>query len=255
MEFCDFLTKIRFSSTNVRYHKIVEIDDLMYVSNDILTKLNDKILQQPNLRNLKYLDARGIYDTYNTDINAYDFYSNISQEGINGLNLIHLNTSNNKKINNVSHMKNLKILNANGLYCGIDQFGIHGLDLTTLCVDSNHEINDVGFMKNLRILHVNYNNNIDQNNIKDLNLEELSMNYNFKINDVSHMTNLKRLYVVGKVIHHFIDYNSDSITTWLHIDTDEIVMLQINGERLTDIDFTREFIGDEDQAGFVCTFN
>jgi hypothetical protein len=43
-------------------------------------------------------------------------------QGIDGLDLIELNVADNKKITNVSFMKNLKILNARSM-CGIDQNG------------------------------------------------------------------------------------------------------------------------------------
>ena len=57
----------------------------------------------------------------------------------------------NKKITNVSFMKNLKILDAS-IRCGIGQDGIMGLDLIELNASSNNKITDVSFMKNLKVL-------------------------------------------------------------------------------------------------------
>jgi hypothetical protein len=60
------------------------------------------------MKRLKILDAN--YDC------------NIDQNNICGLNLVNLNVDDNKKITNVSFMKSLKILNAQGV-CGIDHNG------------------------------------------------------------------------------------------------------------------------------------
>jgi hypothetical protein len=84
-------------------------------------------------------------------------------QGIYGLNLVELRVNNDKKLFNVSFMKNLKILHANGSDCGINQNGINGLNLVELRINYNSKIFDVSFMKKLKILDAGCNHNIDQN--------------------------------------------------------------------------------------------
>ena len=91
------------------------------------------------MTNLKELDA--------------SWNSGIDQMGIQGLDLIKLNTWNNLKIRDVSWMFNLKELNA-AADSGIDQIGIKGLNLIKLFVRSNKKIKDVSWMKNLKQLDV-----------------------------------------------------------------------------------------------------
>lgn len=79
--------------------------------------VTDDILLQKKFRNLSKLN-------YSRKINySYTRYHNISQKSINNLNLIKLYVSDIKTINNVSHMNNLKVLNAGGK-CAINQNSI-----------------------------------------------------------------------------------------------------------------------------------
>ena len=63
-----------------------------------------------------------------------------------------LNAKNNLKIKNVSFMKSLKVLHAQG-NCGIDQEGINQLDLVELYTANNGKIKNVSFMKSLKVYH------------------------------------------------------------------------------------------------------
>jgi len=110
--------------------------------------------------------------------------------------LVQLNVRDNKNVNNISFLSNLKKLNARYL-CGIDQKGIQGLDLIELYVDKNDRITDVSFMKNLKKLYAYDSCGIDQQGINGLNLIELVVNNNDRITDVSFMSNLKKLYARG----------------------------------------------------------
>ena len=107
-----------------------------------------------------------------------------------------LNASYNSSIHDVSHMKNLKILYAEG-NSGIDQKGIQNLDLVELSALYNPKIKDVSHMNNLKILYAYGNSGIDQKGIQKLDLIELNASNNPSIKDVSHMKNLKILYAEG----------------------------------------------------------
>ena len=122
-------------------------------------------------------------------------------KGIIDLNLYELCAVDNKYITDVSFMKNLRKLNANGLFCGIDQNGIAGLDLTELNISDNTNITDISFMKNLHTLRVSKSLarlcEINQAGITGLNLWALSASNNPKIVDVSFMNNLHVLLAIG----------------------------------------------------------
>jgi hypothetical protein len=105
-------------------------------------------------------------------------------QGIDGLDLIELYAGNNKKITNVSFMKNLKKLYASS-NCGIDQHGINGLDLIELSASNNNKITNVSFMKNLKKLYADSNCGINQHGIDGLNLIKLYASNNNKITNVS----------------------------------------------------------------------
>ena len=101
-------------------------------------------------------------------------YLKVLTDDIIGLNIFKYVTKlkcNNKKITNVSFMKNLKKLYARD-NCDIDQNGINGLNLVELDARDNDKIINVSFMKNLKKLNTWGNCGIDQNGIKGLDLVE-----------------------------------------------------------------------------------
>jgi hypothetical protein len=106
-----------------------------------------------------------------------------------------LNACGNSKINNVNHMKKLKILYCSK-NCGINQEGINELtNLEYLEASDNSKINNVNHMKKLKILNCSNNCGINQDGINKLTtLEYLDANNNSKINNVNHMKKLKVLF-------------------------------------------------------------
>lgn len=110
---------------NVRYLNALTTEILKYPIFEHVTKLNAanniKITNVSFLKSLKILNAIGD--------------CGISQDSINGLNLIELNASYNIIIQNVSFMKSLKILDARS--SRINQDGITGLDLIELDASNN----------------------------------------------------------------------------------------------------------------------
>ena len=77
----------------------------------------------------------------------------------------YLNAENNKKIKDISWMKNLKELYA-GVDSEIDQMGIEELNLIKLKVNNNSKIKNVSWMKNLKELYADGTCGIDQSLIK-----------------------------------------------------------------------------------------
>ncbi len=73
-----------------------------------------------------------------------------------------------KKFTDISFMRNLKILYAEGRYRN-NTIRSNGLDLTELHADYNSTIVNVSFMRNLKILHVWKNCGISQLGINGLN--------------------------------------------------------------------------------------
>ena len=210
---CDFLSKIRLSSINIYFHKMVMIDDLMNIPEQIIYNINDDVLQQSKYNFLKKLNANnqvtqtGIsrfnlteLDAYNNKnindlsfmknlkkLNASGFSWSIHQNVINGLDLVKLIVCDNEHIRNVSFMKNLKYLNAGGRHCVLGQKGIRGLDLHYLYAGDNYGIYDVTFMKNLTVLDVGCYTSIcgiDQEGINGLNLKKLHAFGNRSIHNV-----------------------------------------------------------------------
>lgn len=97
-------------------------------------------------------------------------------------------------IQNVNHMKNLKVLVCDG-YSNIDQNGIKKLKcLRELLCNDNHNITNVNHMSNLKILHCEDTCGIDQDGINKLyKLKKLYCMSNTKINNVNHITKLRKL--------------------------------------------------------------
>ena len=120
----------------------------------------------------------------------------IKQKDIVALDLTELIINNNKNINNVSNMINLKVLSIEG-ECGVGQNGILGLDLVSLKASDNREIRNVSFMKNLKILDASQHCGISQKGITGLDLNELNISQNRYINDITFMKNLKILYALN----------------------------------------------------------
>lgn len=118
----------------------------------------------------------------------------IGQKDMPNLDLVGLYVCDNPNINDVSHLKNLQVLDASST-CGIDQRGIDGLDLTKLYARNNKFIVNVSYMKNLLVLSASGMCGIDQNGIQGLNLIKLYANGNSRIYNVSAMQTLKKLYV------------------------------------------------------------
>ena len=92
-----------------------------------------------------------------------------------------------ERINDVTHMRNLKVLHA-CYNCAIDQKGITGLNLIKFICNGNGKFYDVSFMRNLKILNA-LKTKIDQNGIRGLDLIEFEYDKD-KITDVSFMKNL-----------------------------------------------------------------
>src|SRR4051812_22986945 len=120
-------SKIRLLKTCHLTYDIFQITHLYYADIKILRQLNDTILKLKIFQHISELDA-----SYNREFKNLSFLKNlkklravgncgITQDCINGLNLVELIASYNCGIINVSFMTNLKKLNANGNYCGIDQ--------------------------------------------------------------------------------------------------------------------------------------
>lgn len=91
---CDFLSKIKLSRINRYFNENTQIHDLIMKSHIYHHNFTDEILQQIKFRNLKILYACNIF----------------TQKGISKLNLLELRVYNNKKIKDVTFMKNLKVL-------------------------------------------------------------------------------------------------------------------------------------------------
>lgn len=110
----------------------------------------------------------------------------IDQNGINYISLIKLNTSSNKKITDINHMKDsLRILFCMYNNCGIDQNGIKELQLCEPYASNNKKINSVNHMKkSLKILYCEYDCGITKMRISDVKLDMLEYYCNNKI-DIS----------------------------------------------------------------------
>ena len=144
----DFLSQIRFRQISKLHYSNLHIIDLYHIHYKYLELLNDEIL-----KNYPYIEF----------LNAFD----------------------NRKIKNIDHMKNLKILNCSHL-CGISDENIKGLDLTKLYTDFNPKIKNIGHMKNLKVLYCGGNCGIADEDIKDLDLRELYCSRNPKIKNMSY---------------------------------------------------------------------
>ena len=96
----------------------------------------------------------------------------VSQELIEGLDLIELNICQNSKITNIMHLTRLEILE------------------TSYCI-----VNIPQSVKKLSACGTD--NSVTQESIKNLNLTEFYVSYNPNINDLRHMTNLKVLSACG----------------------------------------------------------
>jgi len=156
--FCDFRSQLSLVTTCTYYRNNLHIIDLLNIDKKYLKKLTQEILR-------------------------YSIFEKV----------IYLNASNNFKITNVSHMKSLQILHAEG-DCGINQQEIKGLNLIKLDASYNSKITNVSHMESLQILHACGGNcGINQQGIEGLNLLELYARKNPKITDVSQMKYLQIL--------------------------------------------------------------
>jgi hypothetical protein len=162
LNFCDFKIQVYLTSTNNFLRNNLKITNLYNIEKKYLRLLTDEILNQKIFNQVEALDA------------AY-----------------------NKKITNVSMVRSLKKLNAEG-NCGIDQNGINGLDLVKLKASYNKKITNVSMISSLKILHACGNCGIDQNGINGLDLVELDASHNKKITNVSTMRSLKILKAYGE---------------------------------------------------------
>lgn len=176
----EYYTGLFIYSISLKYKGYDEYKYSYHLTNDIL--------RQQKFSRIRILDL-----SYNAHVTDLSFLPNlkilyvqggncaINQKSIDTLDLVELYVSNNKKINDVRHMKNLKILDASyGSW--IDQNGIMGLDLLELNACDNKRIKDVRHMKNLRILDASYKKcGITQEGIEGLNLEKLEWRGNDKI--------------------------------------------------------------------------
>ena len=141
LEFCEFKTKIKLIQSCQYFNYNLYIYDLINIDNKYLELLKNSILQQYKFRFVVKLNAK---------------YSS--------------------KITNVSFMKNLKELNAEGYY-GINQKSIEGLDLVKLDVSYNSKITNVSFMKNLKEFSARGSCGINQEGIEGLDLVKLDVSY------------------------------------------------------------------------------
>ena len=185
--------KILDASCHPNHRQICRIDQDGIQGLDLVcldASFNNRITDVSFMTNLKAL-----YVCSECDYNLGDqfFFSDIDQNGIRGLDLEVFYANDNKKIIDVSFMKNLKHLSA-GCLCGLDQNSIKELDLYQLHVAENNKITDISFMKNLKKVNIRHNVIINQNSIQNLNLIELNVSNNPNIRDVSFMTNLKKLH-------------------------------------------------------------
>ena len=158
-EFLDFKSKIKLISTCTYMRQNLHIIDLYDIEIEYSEKLITKIFKYNIFKNVLYI------------VGKYG----IGQNFIKTLNLYELDVNDNKKIRDISFMKNLKKLNASD-NCGIDQNGIIGLDLIELHVSGNNKIKNISFMKNLKKLNAYGKCGIDQNSIKGLKLIEFNFN-------------------------------------------------------------------------------
>lgn len=155
-------------------------------------------------------------------------WKGIGQECINKLQLIELYASNNCKINNVSHMATLTILDCSD-GSEINQDSLDKLNLIKLIARDNDKVNNVNHMTKLKILDCSGDCAINQDGIQNINLAELIISGNQRISNISHMSNLKKLTACGSWYRRY-DTNVD-----ININIDQN---GINGLNLTELDIS-----------------
>lgn len=169
----------------------------LYILELPVCKINDIILEQKKFSRLRIIDA--------SKTSIFDDRCQISNYTIKKFNLLKLKLNDNKKINNIGHMSNLKTLYiANNV---VRQKDIATLNLIKLFAKNNSKIHDVSHMSNLKKLNASGSSGINQKGIYGIDLIKLNVSYNNKITDISFMTNLKTLYVA----HPFFDYTFTNI--------------------------------------------
>src|SRR5947209_1343362 len=121
--------------------------------------------------------------------------SNLTQDGIKGLDLVELDIYGCGGINDLSWMKNLKILNISNENEDENPFdngnkicedGLRGLDLIELNIRYNKFIKDISWMSSLKKLEA-HPCKLTQEGIMGLNLIELNL-YSEEIKDISWMS-------------------------------------------------------------------
>lgn len=186
---------------NIYVFKLLDTDDM---NNDILRQkkysrvekikldFSTEITDISCLKNLKILILNSIHNP-------------ISQDQIDHMNLTELRLFENKNINRISHMKNLRILHIVG-DCTINQEEIDKLNLYELNMSCNPNIHCLTHMNKLKNLYAKCGRyslggpgsneckkNLTRDGIKNLDLNVLDIEGNLEIIDVSSFRNLNVL--------------------------------------------------------------
>ena len=153
----DFISQIRLCQIECLSYTNIHMTDFYDIPKGVKSKLCDNILRQ---------------------------YQDITK----------LDASDNSRITNVNHFKQLMHLDASGK-CGIDQDGIaEPFNLVGLNVTENSNITSLNHLKRLQELDAMFNCGIDQSGIAGLhNLVRLNAGSNSKITSVNHLKRLEKL--------------------------------------------------------------
>lgn len=91
-----------------------------------------------------------------------------------------LNANDNEKIKDITHLKKLKILFANGR-CGITDDNLNCHELVVLGASNNEKIRNIKHLKKLKVLYAKGNCGITDEEIKELDFMYLVSDGNNKI--------------------------------------------------------------------------
>lgn len=151
LEYSEFIDQINICRVNTNMYGNLKIRDLYYVHIMYRQNFTDHVLKQKiysetenidlsyaknvtdinYLKNIKLLDISVPFsETYNENEDIIDEPSLINNDSIKEINPINLNLCGNKSITNISHMSNLKYLNAS--YSNITFEHIKNLKLKTI---------------------------------------------------------------------------------------------------------------------------
>jgi hypothetical protein len=160
-------TKIKNISHLINLEELIiggasAIDDLKNLTNlrKLVIKDNIKIKNIKHCTKLLYLDINGI--------------SALNDEQIQPLNLCVLKMNNNMYIKQISHMTNLRNLEAN--YTFIDNEQLQNLNLEILRITGNEKIKNISHMTNLKILVIGGECDVDTNQLIELFKNKKALN-------------------------------------------------------------------------------